>query len=117
MTQPNLFGDPPPVQPLRVAQWQLPAGYGYRTHRGDPETSREAERKMVQSGALTRQAAQVLDAWKAHGPATSKQLAERSGLDYYLIQRRKSDLSNLLVETGRVIDGCREYRTTNQEGL
>lgn len=58
----------------------------------DPQTSHEAAEKLVSSGALTKQMTLVLDVLRKHGPCTSAELAERSGLDRYVVARRLPDL-------------------------
>ena len=62
------------------------------THSGDPATSYSAIESLVKSGEFTRQQAEVYDAWKTYSDTTARELAAFSGLDYYMIQRRKSDL-------------------------
>ena len=61
-------------------------------HTGDPVTSYSAIEKLIESGQFTRQQAEVYDAWKTYPDTTARELARYSGLDYYMIQRRKSDL-------------------------
>jgi len=87
----------------------IPSSHGYRSHKNDPSTSRAAEPSPAK---LTAQMYEVLENWKQHTPCTAKELAERSGLDYYLCQRRKSDLwkAGYIVKTGKVRDKSEEFR-------
>jgi len=75
-------------------------------HTNDPQTSFVAAVKIVESGALSRQEQQVyaqivlyeerirfLKNYK-HNGATAKELANWSGLNYWVIQRRLSGLRN-----------------------
>lgn len=68
------------------------------SHRHDPPTSKAAEHRANISG----QALQVYTALRAHGPATMRELADKSGIDYYVCQRRISVLhnNNLAERTG-----------------
>jgi len=71
------------------------------THTGDPVTSYSAIEKLIESGELNRQQAIVYNAWKTYPDTTAQELSELLGLDYHMIQRRKSDLLNkkVLIET------------------
>lgn len=44
---------------------------------------------------LTGRRAQVLDAWRQHGPATTEELAERSGLSILTLRPRTTELYQL----------------------
>lgn len=61
-------------------------------HKGDPQTSRRAAVRLVESGAHAAQSRIVLAALKAHPGLTSKQLAEQANLDRYTVARRLPDL-------------------------
>ena len=60
-----------------------------RSRRTDPETSREAVAKVVESGAVEYDRERI---WKAiqkiQGNFTAKELAKESEIDYYTIHRR-----------------------------
>ena len=120
MTQESLFAPEPPAPKMRVADWQLPAGYGYRTHRNDPPTSREAEKRMVKSGKITEQQKTALEFWIKFGPGTSRQIKERAGKGedfYYLLSRRKGELKDAkyLKSTGKKFDNCQEFEWTGKK--
>ena len=66
-----------------------------RSRRGDPKSSRRAEDQMRSSGALKGQSLRVWEALKKHPGKSSKQLAERTGLDRYMVARRCADLFNV----------------------
>jgi len=86
-------------------------------HRSDPETSRVAAAKMVQSGALSKQEDDVMAAIHlCPGSSmnsfnfTAKELTEWTfvDIDYYVIQRRLSGLreKGKIRRTGEKRDGC-----------
>ena len=79
----------------------------------DPETSKEAAEAGARSGAIARQAREVLEALEAQGRATCKELAVMSGLDYHLIARRMADLHkrDLVRRTGEKRQGAMEWET------
>ena len=89
----------------------IPSSHGYRSHKNDPSTSRAAEPSPAK---LTRQAREALALWKRHSPCTAMQAAARQGGDvlslYYMLSQRRNDIKEHLQETGRVIDGRKEYR-------
>ena len=67
----------------------------------DPVTSHEAAEAAKRSGLVARQAAQVLDAIRKTPGLTSAELAQRHGLDRYMVARRMSDLKHAgLVREG-----------------
>jgi predicted ArsR family transcriptional regulator len=73
------------------------------SRRTDPPSSAMAAAEMQLSGALSRQRRAVLDALKQHGPATSAELAARSGIGRYVCARRLPELRALnLVVQGKV---------------
>jgi len=83
------------------------------THTGDPVTSYSAIEKLIESGEFNRQQAIVYDAWKRYPDTTPRELSELSGLDYYMIQRRRIDLINrkVLEKTGKRRGGQMIMRT------
>ena len=83
-----------------------------KTHRNDPVTSYEAEDRLRDSGGLNAQERLVweviCDHW--HNGAedfTAKELAKATYIDYHLISRRLSGLSERLTDTKEKRDGCR----------
>lgn len=65
------------------------------SHTNDPETSYEAADKMIESGKLNDQEFGVYSAILKYGVYrnfTAKELSEKSGLNYWTIQRRLSGL-------------------------
>jgi len=110
VTQESLFAPEPPAPKMQVRHWGMPAWFPHKlSHRDDPQTSKDAAEKMVESGDLTRQAKAVLAAWTKYGPGTSYQIGERSGLGYYVCARRRNDIDKYLEKTGKIIDGRMEY--------
>jgi hypothetical protein len=63
--------------------WDLP-----HSKRNDPHTSKEAEEKVN----IPKQAAMVYTAFCGCAPCTMEELSRKSGIDYYICQRRISDL-------------------------
>jgi len=58
----------------------------------DPETSHEAARELVESGAQAQQQAQVAAAVRRHPGLTSRELAFSAGLDRHMVARRLPEL-------------------------
>lgn len=61
----------------------------------DPQTSKDAARKIVESGALNRQEDEVwrmLKGFDCDEGLTMRELSELSGLDYFMCQRRISGI-------------------------
>ena len=77
-------------------------------HARDPETSKEAAETMIKSGKMARQCKEILFLFREYAPITAKQLSKRSGVDYWKISRRTSDLErgNHIHRTGEKIEGC-----------
>jgi hypothetical protein len=73
-------------------------------HSGDPETSRKAAERLVESGELSRQEGEVYAAILEHCPHdtfTARELADKSDLDYFMIQRRLSGINQIEHTGGR----------------
>lgn len=68
------------------------------SRRSDPASSARAVAALASTGNLGRQEQEVLAALAEHGPCTSKQLSQRSGLDRHAVARRLSGL----LHKGRV---------------
>lgn len=90
------------------------------SRRTDPASSSMAAAHMAESGALSRQRLEVLQAIREHGPGTAREIAQRAGLDRYAVSRRAPELRKAgLVIEGPVRDctaGGRasvEWRATN----
>lgn len=67
----------------------------------DPDTSHEAARDLVDSGAQAQQQAQVATAVRQHPGLTSRELAFSAGLDRHMVARRLPELeSDRLVVHG-----------------
>lgn len=82
-------------------------------HRRGTATEREAAREAQRFA--TGHAAQVLAAFRNHGPATATEIAARLKMDLYQVRRRITDLkhAHLLLETGqhgRTESGRRELQ-------
>lgn len=103
--QPDLFRAPAP----RIA-YQPPA-----VHHADPVTSYRGEKKAnIKGQALT-----LYHLLREHGPCTMHELADATGFDYYVAQKRVSVLQkNAMAGVVRVracrITGndCQEWATT-----
>lgn len=67
----------------------VPRGLFRRT---DPQTSRIAASRLVESGALGRQAQAVLEAVQANPGSTAVEIAQRAGIDRYAVSRRLPEL-------------------------
>ena len=70
----------------------LPLFAKIRCHKADPDTSRRAISKLIKSGKLPRQQQEVFEAITVYPGRTARILADLSGLDYYMIQRRANEL-------------------------
>lgn len=89
-----------PTVSLPPSQATVPARHRARTE--DPRSSKLAAEEVTATGRADREAAQVLEALRHHPGSTSRELAERSGLDYHTIARRLPELRDkaFLVENG-----------------
>ena len=67
----------------------------------DPASSHAAESEINSNGTRSAQSREVLEALKRHGPATTAELSEASGMSRHIIGRRISDL----VHGGLVVRG------------
>lgn len=93
------FYNEPTVQ-LPPSQATVPAHHRARTT--DPRTSKLAAEEVTTTGRADIELAQVMAALRTFPGTTSKELAERSGLDYHLVARRLPELRDkkFLVEQG-----------------
>jgi len=64
-----------------------------RARRVDPASSHAAAEDLEESGRAARQAALVLDLVRRWPGSTSKELAQRGGVDRYLVARRLPELA------------------------
>jgi len=72
------------------------------THRGDPDTSREAARKLMASGRLTGQRRAVFEALRDSDGATHAELGRVMGCDWLVAARRLPELERMgLVMKGQ----------------
>ena len=69
--------------------------------RTDPQTSHDAARHIVASGAQALQQNQALDAVDRNPGLTSNELARATGLDRYMLARRLPEL----CDSDRVVRG------------
>jgi hypothetical protein len=76
-----------------------------RSRRSDPASSKRAEDQLRQSGALNGQLLTAYEAMKRHPGKSSRETAEITGLDRYMLARRYADLFRtgkaLKVEIGK----------------
>ena len=93
------FFNEPTVQ-LPPSQATVPARHRARTE--DPRSSKLAAEEVTETGRADAEQAQVMAALRTYPGTTSKELAERSGLDYHLVARRLPELRDkkFLVEHG-----------------
>jgi predicted HTH transcriptional regulator len=78
-----------------------------RARRTDPETSHKAaEFAKSQKAAAERQS--IFQAIRSNGPMTAREIAEVTGVDYYEVQRRISEVAGL-QKTPDSRDGCRVW--------
>lgn len=75
----------------------------------DPESSHEAADAMVRTGKVAAQRVDVLAALRLHGPATSAELAQLSGLERPQVARRLPELSTM----GLVLRGPQRHCTAH----
>jgi len=89
-----------PTVQLPPSQATVPARHRARTE--DPRSSKEAAEEVTATGRADIELAQVMAALRTFPGTTSKELAERSGLDYHLVARRLPELRDkkFLVEHG-----------------
>ena len=73
----------------------------------DSDGSKAAARKMVKTGALSKQRAEVLDALEQYAswhncmdPPTSKELAAWSGMDRHVVGRRLPEVAKKIKRPG-----------------
>jgi predicted transcriptional regulator len=78
-----------------------------RARKSDPESSKAAAAELGCKGILSKQRQEVLEALRSCGPSTSAELAERSGLDRYLVARRLPELRDMgFIVQGEVRDSA-----------
>lgn len=70
----------------------LPGDKPARARRCDPVSSHQAADEAERSGLIASQAEQTLAAVRAHPGRTSREIAERSGLDRHMVARRLPEL-------------------------
>lgn len=71
------------------------------SHRGDPQTSREAATKLLESGKLTGQRKAVLEALSQCDGSTHAELGGAMGRDWLVAARRLPELARMgLVRKG-----------------
>ncbi len=89
------------------------------SHRTDPQTSRDAAEKLVESGGLGRQQKMVFSAIVEYSRGlaypcgfTSKGLSSWSSFNYHLIARRLNELEKkgLIEITDRRRDNCAVWK-------
>ena len=85
-------------------QWACIGFTATRARRNDPQTSKDAAANAATSRAPKQRIA-IREALQTQGPMTCKQLAAVTGIDYIKIGKRASECG--LVDTGKVLDGCR----------
>lgn len=75
-------------------------------HTGDPETSIQAAQKVRVSGISSGHQKVIIDALRK-GPATGKEIAESTGLEFTAVMRRMSELRPVpVMNSGERRGGC-----------
>jgi len=74
-----------------------------RTRTTDPATSRRAARRAA--GAASDHRSRILDAIRATPGMTPREIAGKTGLDFYQVSRRLSEIPEIEPRGER--DGCR----------
>lgn len=72
----------------------------------DPASSRAGERYIRKSGALESQCRRIHEALTRHPNHTALELSAKTGLDYYVIQRRLSVLERRGMATRSEMRVC-----------
>ena len=75
-----------------------------RARKSDPQTSKDAAANAATSRAAKQRIA-IREALQTQGPMTCKQLSVITGIPYVALGKRASECG--LVDTGKVLDGCR----------
>lgn len=77
----------------------------------DPGTSHQAASRATDIAVSHRN---IIAAALRQAPATPKEIAAATGLEYHAVQRRMKELAspplNVIETTGAIRDGCREWR-------
>lgn len=81
-----------------------------RHRRTDGGGSRQAAERVVRSGQMARQHREVLDALRRHPGLTSRELADRTGLDRHMLGRRLPELAAAGSARREQPGGEREWR-------
>jgi predicted transcriptional regulator len=71
---------------------QLAIQFDTLARRSDPISSKSAALEVVVTGIAANQRNRVFAALQQHGPATSRELAQASGLDRFVVARRLPEL-------------------------
>lgn len=79
-----------------------------RARATDSDTSHEAAKNAVTKKASNERLAIRLELLK--GPATAREIATATGMDYITVQRRISEVGGI-VKTDMSRDGCRVWAT------
>jgi hypothetical protein len=94
------------VQP---SLWDRPGTGPPRARRSDHTSSHAAADRQERSGKAEADMRRVLEAVRMHPGLTSRELSERTGLDYHMVARRLPDLARRgLVE--RVVEAGEPLR-------
>jgi hypothetical protein len=78
-----------------------------RARRGDPDTSHLAARNATSHKADMERAA-ILASIRERGPSTAREIAAHTGIDYFEVQRRISEVG-LIRKTEQARDGCKVW--------
>ena len=79
----------------------------------DPASSHHGANHVVSSGKLEGQCKQIYDALKKYPLHTPRELAEKTGIDYFLIQKRLS----VLYKRGKAARRGERVCTVSRTGL
>ena len=61
----------------------------------DPVSSSEAAVEMIESGKMATQRMEVFAAFKRHGPATTLELSQATGMDRHMLAKRAPELERM----------------------
>lgn len=82
-------------EPQQLAIFPGAPGTEARARHDDPEPSHQAAADVEASGVAADHRARILAAFGRYAARTCAELAERSGLDYYAVHRRMTELERM----------------------
>lgn len=98
--------------PLSFPQPSAPRRWPKASREHDPDSSRQAERTVTDTGRRQSQADRVLEDITAHPGATAGEIAARIGIDRHTVSKRTADLRKLDKITRGHARPCRAKGST-----